>query len=147
MIASILTALTISFAASKPALAPQKPIAATTATLPITVVVMDSFGNDRLLGAVRRTVGKNAQNLVVIKRSELRPEFLVALAKAEAASVKRHGAVPLHPVNMYFMRHRKFPEITQAQRAWATDVIAQLQLAPTKDFGRLGMQRSVTTKF
>ncbi len=45
-------------------------------SIPVTVVVMDSFGDARLLGAVRRTTGPARADLIVIKRSSMTPELL-----------------------------------------------------------------------
>ena len=126
---------------------PPLPAAVTAAPIRFTVVVMDSFGDQRLLGVVRRTVGAARRDLLIIKRSELTPEFLVALAKAMAESFARHGALPAQQVNMYFMRKHAWPAMTAAERQWATAVIRQVLQARAVAFGRLGMQPAVDTDF
>lgn len=117
------------------------------APVPFTVAVADSFGDPRLLGVGRRTVGPRRLDMIIVKRSALTPAFLVALANAMSESYRRHGATPLEQVNMYFMRKRTWPEPNAAQLAWAERVIAQLSVASRRDLPRIGFQPSVDAVF
>lgn len=122
------------------------PARAVETSIPITVVVMDSFGDPRLIGAVRRTVGAERNNLIVIKRSALRPELLVELAHAMKTSVAKHGPNPEKQVSMYFMQERRWRTPTAAEAAWARQVIAQLRTARTRSFGKLGARLAVDSR-
>lgn len=113
--------------------------------LPVTVIVMDSFGDPRLVGAIRRTVGPERSNLIVLKRSALQPELLVELAHAMRTSIVRSGATPARQISMYFMRTRHWRTPTPAESAWAQQILAQIGTAQTRSFGRLGARRAVDT--
>lgn len=112
-------------------------------SIPITVIVMDSFGDRRLLGGIRRTVGAQRKNLIVIKRSALQPALLVELARAMKASVTKHGPNPTRQVSMYIMKERRWRSPTATESAWAKQIVAQLGVARTKSFGKLGVHRAV----
>jgi hypothetical protein len=123
------------------------PAAAQAAPVPVTVVLMDAFGDDRLVGAVRRLPGPDAKNLVVIKRSALTPELLVGLSKALAGSVQRQPGVPSAPINMYYMQDYRWAPASRAQLAWAGVLVDRLQTAGKISLGRLGNQRAIAAVF
>jgi hypothetical protein len=135
-------ALLLSAAMLLPAPAPDPPV-----HLPVTIVVMDAFGDNRLAGAVRRTTGADAKDLVVVKRSSLTPELIVGLSKQLAAYVRRKGIVSAAPVNMYYMPDHRWPPASAAQLEWARGVIQRLQSAPKIQLGRLGSQVAITAVF
>lgn len=114
--------------------------------IPVTVVVMDSFGDQRLLGAVRRIPGAPRLDLIVAKRAELTPPFLVALAGALRESVSSQGAAPTHRINIYFLKRRRWQTPSASELAWAQQVISALSLAAIRNLGTLGDQRAVDTE-
>lgn len=117
------------------------------APIPVTVVLMDAFGNDRLIGAVRRLPGPGGKELVVVKRSALTPEIVVGLAGSLVKSMERTPGTPAAPINLYYMQGHRWPPPSPPQLAWARAVIGKLLAAPKTDVGKLGRQSAVTVAF
>jgi hypothetical protein len=113
------------------------------ASIPVTVIVMDSFGDTRLLGGIRRTAGAHSRNLIIVKRSALEPALLIELVRAMKASVAKHGPNPTKQVSTYVMKERRWRRPTPAESAWVKQIITQIGVAGTKSFGKLGVQRAV----
>jgi len=95
----------------------------------VSVLLVEQLGAPQIVAVVRRTKGNSGKNMLVIKRSALTPEILVAGLKAAARSIKKNGR-PDQLISIWILEKQRLPPLSDAQMQWAQSTIGQLRQAP-----------------
>lgn len=111
----------------------------------LTIAVVDRLHDPNSVASLQRTPGADGRDVLVIQRSAVRPQVLVAAAVLFRASLTRHGDRPGAPVWAFIAASRKhFPPMLSTDSAWATEVIAKLSQAKADVVPGYGSQPAIT---
>ena len=108
---------------------------------PVTVGLLPAASDRKSAFVVVRT--RIGENFILLSSPDLTPEKVAHSFRTLARSRARHGEFPAEPVRVYAARG-KAPPASAEERAFAEDVLVQLERAPMKPIPGYGTIPAVT---